>query len=172
MRFQTQEGGAMGLLDKLLNTTASQTGQSAPAVSGWIRDDQMAHRDRTYFASILSRDFADYEIREMVPAAELGAVGRPYDFGMYKAGLLRAVVMLVEHNRDNNRAYLGPKEAARLAGIPFINFYLHMPNEYDFVVSRIRRMALTEQWFDRTTHVGDDFLMDRTQGVAEERQPW
>ena len=32
--------------------------------------------------------------------------------------------------------------------------------------------ASWQQWFDRTTHVDGDFLADRAQGVAEERQPW
>jgi len=29
-----------------------------------------------------------------------------------------------------------------------------------------------QQWFDRSTHVDDDFLADRDQGVAEDRRPW
>ena len=48
--------------------------------------------------------------------------------------------MLVEHNRDNNRAYLGAKETAVKSNVPFINFYLHMPNERNFVISRINRL--------------------------------
>jgi len=29
-----------------------------------------------------------------------------------------------------------------------------------------------QQWFDRTTHVDDDFLTDRAQGTAEDRPSW
>ena len=32
--------------------------------------------------------------------------------------------------------------------------------------------ASWQEWFDRATHVDDDFLADRAQGVAEDRQPW
>jgi len=98
-------------------------------------------KDKDYFAAILARDFADYQVRGSVPVAELGGQGKPYEFGLYKTGDLKGVVVLVEHNRDRNRAYLGSKEAAQAAGVPFINFYLHMPNEEAFVVSRIRRMV-------------------------------
>ena len=73
--------------------------------------------------------------------AELGGQGKPYEFGLYREGVLKAVVVLVQHNRDRNRAYTGSKAAAEAAGVPFINFYVHMSNEYGYVVDRIRRLA-------------------------------
>jgi hypothetical protein len=46
--------------------------------------------------------------------------------------------MLTEHNRYNNRAFAGARSACAAAGVPFVNFFLHMNNELSYVTSRIR----------------------------------
>ena len=50
--------------------------------------------------------------------------------------------MLTPHNRDNNLAFRNAKQACQAAGVPFINFYSHLPNEREYVVTRIRSMLL------------------------------
>jgi hypothetical protein len=96
--------------------------------------------DKAAFRWMFQQDFADLQIREDVPVAELGGDGKPYDFGVYRLGQLAGVVMLTPHNRDNNRAFKGAKQAAINAGVPFINFYLHMPNERSYASRRIRSL--------------------------------
>ena len=98
--------------------------------------------DKPYFRAIIQECFNNYIIREDVPVSELGGEGRPYDFFLINHGECCGVVMLVAHNRDNNRAYNGAKAAAKASGVPFINFYTHMPNERGFVINRIKRLAL------------------------------
>ena len=112
---------------------AAQTSYAAAPV--------MQETDKPYFRAIINENFSNYTIREDVPVAELGGDGRAYDFALVSGGQCCGVIMLVEHNRDNNRAYKGAREAAQAAGVPFINFYTHMPNERDFVINRIRRLA-------------------------------
>ena len=97
--------------------------------------------EKPYFRAIIQEHFSNYIIREDVPVSELGGTGKPYDFALINHGECCGVVMLVAHNRDNNRAYNGAKAAAKASGVPFINFYTHMPNEYNFVINRIRRLA-------------------------------
>jgi hypothetical protein len=113
---------------------SSATTASAPA-------DGEERKDAAFFADVLASEFGQYVVRTNVPVSDLGGTGRPYDFGLFAHGECCGVVVLVEHNRDRNRAYLGSKEAAAAEGVPFINFYLHMPNERAFVVDRIRRLA-------------------------------
>jgi hypothetical protein len=96
--------------------------------------------DHAYFAQLLQEKFAQYQIKEYVPVAELGGSGKDYDFGLYEGGSLRGVIMLTEHNRDNNQAYKGAKAACQAAGLPFINFYLHMPNERGYIINRIKTL--------------------------------
>jgi len=96
--------------------------------------------DKDYFAKILAENFSEYEVKQDISPASLGGGGRNLDFGLYKGGTLKGVVVLVEHNRDNNKAYKDAKATCASKKIPFINFYLHMPNEKDFVIYRIGHM--------------------------------
>ena len=105
-----------------------------------ITNNQSEVHDKAYFAGILANNFSQYEVKENVSVSEIGGNGRPYDFGLYSGAKLAAVLVLTEHNRDNNRAYLGSKETAKSANIPFINFYLHMPNEKTYVIDRINKL--------------------------------
>lgn len=114
---------------------------SAPSVAesfacGYIPD---------YFAKILTEDFSDYTVQRAATASSLGfatsAPAKPYDFALAKNGAVAGVIMLTEHNRDKNSAFLNAKNAALSAGVPFINFYTHMANERGYVVSRIRALA-------------------------------
>jgi len=97
--------------------------------------------DKAYFRAIISECFSEYIVREDVPVEELGGQGKPYDFMLIANGECAGVVMLVDHNRDNNRFYKGARYAAQASGIPFINFYTHMLNERGFVINRIKRLA-------------------------------
>lgn len=110
------------------------SGGSAPANAAAPE----AKKDKAFFAGVLAQEFGAYEVRENVSPAELGGSGKPYDFGLYRDGRMAGVVMLTQHNRDNNAAYKNAKRACEAAGVPFINFYLHMPNERGYVVSRIK----------------------------------
>ncbi|MDR1832919.1 MAG: hypothetical protein LBQ97_09395 [Fusobacteriaceae bacterium] len=95
-------------------------------------------KDAAWFSRVIAESFPGYEVQANVPVASLGGSGKSYDFGIYRGGSVAGVVMLTPHNRDRNRAFLGAKNAAKSAGVPFINFYLHMPNERDYVIKRIQ----------------------------------
>jgi hypothetical protein len=115
-------------------TAASPYGQQyAPTAAGTFEV-----RDHAYFAQILQAEFGAYQIAEFVPVSTLGGTGKPYDFGLSQNGRLVAAIMLTEHNRTNNAAFKGAQAACEAAGIPFINFFLHMPNERGYVVNRIK----------------------------------
>ena len=90
---------------------------------------------------ILAADFAAYEIQRGIDATSLGSPispCKPYDYCLWENGRLAAVIMLTEHNRDRNALFLNARRAAEQSGIPFINFYTHMPNERSYVRERIR----------------------------------
>ncbi|MDR1833514.1 MAG: hypothetical protein LBQ92_02505 [Propionibacteriaceae bacterium] len=117
-------------------TATAETATAATAATAAATGAGLA--DKAAFREMLAAEFADLSVKEDVPVSELGGAGKPYDFGLYRGGKLAGVVMLTEHNRDNNQAFKGAKAAAQAAGVPFINFYLHMPNERAYAVSRIR----------------------------------
>ena len=90
-----------------------------------------------YFQKILEEEFSKYELKKNIPVSELGGEGRPYEFGLCDKGKLVGVIALVPHNGARKAYYLS-KEAAAKAKVKFTNFYLHMANERDYVISRIK----------------------------------
>lgn len=90
---------------------------------------------------ILAASFSEYEVQREVPASAFGwdaSPARPYSYCLYRDGYLAAAIMLTPHNRDSNMAFKNAKAACRDNGIPFINFYTHMPNDRQYVEGRIR----------------------------------
>ncbi len=94
------------------------------------------------FAAILQEAFPQYAVRTAVSAAELGfyagGPAKPYDFVLYQNGVCVGVIMLTPHNRSNNMAFKNARAAAQNAGVAFINFFTHFPNERGYVIARIR----------------------------------
>ena len=123
------------------NQTVSSSDQQAAYQAASAPASMASATDKPYFRAIIQENFSNYTVREDVSVSEFGGEGKPYDFALFNHGECCGVVMLVAHNRDNNRAYNGAKAAAKARGVPFINFYTHMANERGFVFNRIQRLA-------------------------------
>lgn len=93
----------------------------------------------SHFPRLLKEEFSEYQIKENISGSEIGNTERPYEFGLYKGGGLKAVIVLSEKNKTNNRAYRTAKEAAEKANVAFVNFFTHMPNERSYVIERIKK---------------------------------
>ena len=157
-----KRGINMGIFDKLIRSVASEVVETIIEKVNEDKDDNnTAPTEQTtpqtpateyraapaepidvkaYFADILASNFSQYQVRENIPLSEFGAEGRPYDFGLYQNGQLVSVVVLAGHNRTRNHPYWNSEKKAKELGIPFINFYTHMPNEKDFVIYRINHL--------------------------------
>ena len=113
-----------------------------------------------YFGEILATEFPQYGVMRHVPVTNIAGYandtfqlyktrqsqaykaewGEPYTFVLQQGGVFKGVVMLGSgHSHDSNVKYLISRMYAKKMGIPYINFYTQMPNEKDYVVSRIRR---------------------------------
>ena len=123
---------------------------SQPAVTDW----------NAYFAEILRTEFPQYGVAEDVPVTDLAGFandsfqlyetrpyqaykaewGAPYSFVLYADGGPKGIVMLGSgHSHCSNVKYLIARAYAKKLGLPYINFYTQMPNERDYVISRIRK---------------------------------
>lgn len=85
--------------------------------------------------------FSDYEVRKNVSPAEFGGedAARHFTYVLYLCGEAKAVVMVTPHNQDAKKAYRLAQEAARKAGLPFINFFSHFDNREEYVFDRLSR---------------------------------
>ena len=119
--------------DSRVDNTTHSTVTSSPEV---FEDDGLHTKEA--FLEVLNNELNDYTIKTDVSTATIGGVGRTYDVGIYKGSKLVGLVALVEHNKAN-KAYHDSMESAKRANIPFINFFLHMRNEKNYVVSRIKK---------------------------------
>jgi len=116
-----------------------------------------------YFRDILRTEFPQYSVREKVAVTDVVGFandefqlyktrptqaykaewGQPYTFVLEQGGAIKGVVMLGNgHSHDSNVKYLIARMYAKKMSIPYINFYTQMPNEKDYVVSRIRKFLI------------------------------
>ncbi len=116
----------------VMNTAAAQSRNSSSG-SGSSIEIRMNE--------ILSSEFSGFEVRKEIPSTDYGAAvgSRNYSYGLFRNGSPVLFILLTEHNRDNNRAFRGAKEASDRSGIPVMNFYTHMENEHQYVTNRIRQ---------------------------------
>ena len=100
--------------------------------------DEVGGHTKEYFLDILKNEFGEYERKENIDPKDIGGIGRNYDFGLYRGGKLVGLLSLIEHNKGN-KAFKDSKASAEKAKIPFVHFYLHMRNEKNYVIERIKK---------------------------------
>ena len=131
-----------------------------PAVRQTYPESTGEIKPKSYFAGIIATEFPQYGVAEDVPVTDLAGFandsfqlyktrpyqaykaewGAPYSFVLYADGGPKGVVMLGSgHSHCSNVKYLIARAYAKKLGLPYINFYTQMPNERDYVISRIRR---------------------------------
>ena len=124
------------------------------------REDYSDQQWRDYFRAIIASQYPLMTIKEDVPVTDIAGYaedvfqiyetrpqqvykaewGQPYTFVLYSGGVPRGVVMLGKgHSHDENVKYLVARKYSQKAGLPYINFYTQMPNEREYVVSRLHR---------------------------------
>ena len=136
--------------------------QSAPqpAVRQTYPESTGEIKPKSYFAEIIATEFPQYGVAENVPVTDLAGFandsfqlyetrpyqaykaewGAPYTFVLYADGGAKGIVMLGDgHSHCSNVKYLSSRAYAKKLGLPYINFYPQMPNERDYVISRIRK---------------------------------
>ena len=150
-------------IDTATKTTAQPTQQPKPAQQPAMpayEKERTASEWVTYFKEILMTEFSRYTIKENVAVTEVVGFandefklyktrpqqaykaewGQPYTFVLEQMGSIKGVVMLGNgHCHDSNVKYLIARMYAKKLGIPYINFYTQMPNERDYVISRINK---------------------------------
>ena len=126
---------------------------------GYVRTKSAAEW-RDYFRGIIQAEFPYFSLRENVPVTEIAGPiadefqlyktrprqvyraewGQPYTFVLYQGSVPRGVVMLgAGKSHAQNVKYLIARMFAKRCRLPYINFYIQMPNERNYVVSRLHR---------------------------------
>lgn len=92
---------------------------------------------RKRLEEVFSTDYPDYEVRKNLDAGVYGA--KKYSYGLYYNGMPRMMIMVLgDGNHSVTREVRLAKEASESYGVPYLNFFAHLPNEEDYIRNRIR----------------------------------
>lgn len=122
------------------NTPQSYT---SPQSNVQAKNDQSEIALRNRIQKIFMRDWGTkgYELRTDVPSSELNAAvgARNYSYGFYLNGEPKCMIMvLTNRNHYKLKEVRLAEQAARHAGVTYLNFFTHLPNREDYIAERFQ----------------------------------
>ena len=103
--------------------------------------DTCSEPENAEFMKILKTNFADCEVRKAVPASDLfpnaPAYAMPVNFFVTKGETKLALVLLDKGGHAKRYSYLETRELCYENGVECMTFFLHLPNEEDYVFERL-----------------------------------
>lgn len=92
---------------------------------------------RQRLTDIFAQDFPDYEVKGNLDSGVPKA--RKYSYGLYYNGTPRMMIMVLDdRNLAQRKDVRLAREASANYGVPYLDFYTHLPNEVDYIRNRIR----------------------------------
>lgn len=86
---------------------------------------------------VFAEEFPGYEVRKDLQAGVTGA--KNYSYGLYLNGMPRAMIMVC--NNGVHHAVRGERlaeQASKSYGVPYMNFFAHLPNEKEYIANRLK----------------------------------
>ena len=96
---------------------------------------------RQRLEKIMKNEWAEYEVRTEVPASQMNAPekSRAYSYGMYLDGEPKAFIMILTNkNHYGLKAVVNSQFAAVENGVPYMNFFTHLPNRESYISNRLK----------------------------------
>ena len=97
---------------------------------------------RARLEGVMKNEYADCELRQNIPASEMGAEygAADYSYGLYKNGAPVALFNIIENRNDYKKKPIRmAKAAAEMNNIPHMNFFSHLPNETGYISQRLKK---------------------------------
>ena len=92
---------------------------------------------RRRLQEVFAQDYPDYEVRQDLDAGV--PKSRKYSYGLYYNGMPRMMIMVIDdRNHANRKDVRLAREASASYGVPYLDFYTHLPNEVEYIRNRIR----------------------------------
>lgn len=86
---------------------------------------------------VFAEEWAGYEVRQDLMSGVEGA--RNYSYGLYLNGAPKAMIMIItnrsHHTRKEERL---AGQASASYGVPYMDFYSHLPNEKEYIAKRLK----------------------------------
>ena len=92
---------------------------------------------RKRLEEVFAQDFPEYEVRTNLDAGVAGA--RKYSYGLYSNGIAKMMIMVLGDGKHTvGKDVRLAKEASAAYGVPYLNFFAHLPNDMEYVRNRIK----------------------------------
>ena len=92
---------------------------------------------RQRLEEVFAEEFAGCEVRKDLQAGVNGA--KNYSYGLYFNGMPKAMIMVcnngVHHAIRSERL---AEQASASYGVPYMNFFAHLPNEKEYIANRLK----------------------------------
>ena len=85
---------------------------------------------------VFAEEWADYEVRKDLMSGVAGA--RNYSYGLYYNGMPRMMIMIIDGSRHPRKEERLAREASASYGVPYLDFYTHLPNEKEYISQRLK----------------------------------
>lgn len=103
--------------------------------------DTCSRRENAMFRKIIQENFSDCNVRKAVKASDLfpgaPAYAMPVNFFVTKGEIKLAVFLLDKGEHSKRYSYLETRELCYENGVECMTFFLHLPNEEDYVFERL-----------------------------------
>ena len=161
--YSKDEGAHYNRDERPATSSSKQSSQPTQSAQAQIVDERTYEEWVAYFDEIIRTNFPQFTVKRDVPVTDLTGFtadtfqlyetrpyqtykaewGKPYTFVLYRGEKPAGVVMLGGgHSHDKNVKYLISRMYCKKLGMPYINFYLQMENERNYVIGRIKDLML------------------------------
>lgn len=161
--YSKDEGTRYNRDESPASSSTRQSSQPTQSTPTQYVDERTYEEWVAYFDEIIRTNFPQFNVKQNVPVTDLTGFtadtfqlyetrpyqtykaewGQPYTFVLCRGTVPAGVVMLGGgHTHDKNVKYLISRMYCKKLGMPYINFYLQMENERNYVIGRIKDLML------------------------------
>lgn len=132
----------MGLLDSLLKRG---TRHAISKIVGNDPDEESCYYEesvvRNRIEKVAAEEWPGYELRQNIPAAEMGAESGAvdYSYGLYLNGVPMAMILILDAGEYRLKKVRLAHQACRDKGVFCMNLMLQLPNRRSYISEMLRK---------------------------------
>lgn len=126
-------------------TNNGQTVSTAPVATTNEQDEMSCEYERPVICArvekVAAEEWAGYELRRNIPAAEMGAEdgAMDYTYGLYLNGIPMAMILIMSKGDYRAKKVRLAHQACRAKGVFCMNLMTHLPNRRSYISEMLRK---------------------------------
>lgn len=139
IRGAFENNGTEGTQNFSNNSNSSYTSSAPKRKTGNKASGEAVLRQR--LEEVFAEEWSEYTVQQNMMSGVAGA--RNYSYGLYLNGVPKAMIMIItsssHHNKKEDRL---AAQASAAYGVPYMDFYSHLPNEKEYISRRLKENIL------------------------------